>query len=75
MQHQGLTISHQKMNAAMWTKRIEPYILELKVSDKSDLLDIEKLRKAYEATIASQITLAASQGFSANWIYKPISIG
>jgi len=75
MQHQGLTISHQKMNAAMWTKKIEPYILELKVSDKSDLLSIEKLRKAYEATIAIQITLAASQGFSANWIYKPVLIG
>jgi len=75
MQHQGLTISFRKMKAAMWTKRIEPYILELKISDKSDLLNIEKLRKAYEVTIATQITLAASQGFSANWIYKPVLIG
>lgn len=74
MQHQGLTISYRKMNAAMWTKRIESYILELKISDKIDLLDIEKLRKAYEATIATQSTLAASQGFSANWIYKPAAI-
>jgi len=75
MQHQGLIISYRKMNSAVWTKKIESYILELKVSDKSDLLDIEKLRKAYEGTIATQITLAASQGFSANWVYKPISIG
>lgn len=75
MQHQGLIISYRKMNAAAWTKKIESYILELKVSDRTDLLDIEKLRKAYEGTIATQITLAASQGFSANWIYKPVSIG
>lgn len=70
MQHTGLIISHRKMNFAAWKKKVESYILELRVSKEVDLLDIEKLRNAYERTIAPQITLAASQGFSSNWTYR-----
>ncbi|MFP5272727.1 helix-turn-helix domain-containing protein [Coleofasciculus sp.] len=59
-----LVLSHQK-----WLKAVEFHISELKMSDAEDLLDIEKLRKAYELTINPLMSLATIQGFSPDWSY------
>jgi HNH endonuclease len=69
MQHRGLTISHENMTAKAWNKFIEPYIAGLRITDKADLLDLEKLHHAYESVILPQLNLAISHGFAPNWVY------
>ena len=58
------------MKPNKWNNYIEPYILELRVTNKDDLLDLEKLRHAYEAVLLPQINLAISHGFTPEWIYN-----
>lgn len=70
IQHIGLTVSHANMAAKTWSKYIEPYIAELRIVDKSDLLDLEKLHTAYKSVVLPQINLAISHGFTPNWIYS-----
>lgn len=70
MQHRGLTISHENIKSNIWNKYIESYIAELKITDKNDILNLEKLRNAYELIIMPQISLATTQGFTPNWFYK-----
>jgi HNH endonuclease len=41
MQHIGLIISHEKMATKTWNTYIEPYIAELRIADKSDLLELD----------------------------------
>jgi len=69
MQHQGLITSHANMSEKTWSRFIEPYILELRITDKCELLELDKLRKAYESVLLPQINLAISHGFTPNWIY------
>lgn len=69
VQHLGLLISHEQMTEIKWIKYIEPYLLDLRVADKNDVLDINKLTKAYESTMTPLISLAASQGFRSEWSY------
>ena len=68
MQHLGLLTTYQNMKPDKWNKYIEPYILELGVTN-DDLLDLEKLRHAYEAVLLPQINLAISHRFTPDWIY------
>jgi len=37
---------------------------------KDDLLKLEIIRRAYKFTLTPLISLAASQGFMANWSYS-----
>lgn len=69
-QHLGLTISRKQTTENKWTKCIESYILDLRISDKNNLLKLEILRGAYEATLTPLTSLAVSQGFMAGWSYK-----
>ncbi len=69
MQHSGLLTTYQNLKQNKWNNYIEPYILELRVTSKYDLLDLEKLRCAYEAVLLPQINLAISHGFTPNWRY------
>jgi len=39
------------------------------MNDPEDLLDLDKLGKAYELTIQPLMSLATIQGFSPNWSY------
>jgi hypothetical protein len=48
---------------------MEAYISDLKISPK-DLMDLEKLKNAYETAIQPLMTLATNQGFSTNWTYR-----
>ena len=70
IQHMGLIVSHANMTEKAWYRYIEPFIAELRVSDKSDLLELEKLHKAYTSVILPQLNIAMSHGFIANWLYK-----
>jgi len=69
LQYLGLRITHQNMTERTWGKYIEPFISELRVTDKDDLLNLDKLRSAYEAVLLPQINLAISHGFTPNWRY------
>ncbi|MCT7964635.1 hypothetical protein NG791_28570, partial [Laspinema sp. D1] len=66
-QHQGLTISYKIIGLTQWLKQIESYLMDLKISNSLDLLEIERLRSAYEATILPLTEIAARQGFE-DWI-------
>lgn len=69
LQYKGLNIYHSKAGYKKWLKRVDSYISDLKMSQPEDLLDIEKLRNAYELTISPLISLATIQGFTPNWEY------
>ncbi len=68
VQHLGLTISYENLGEKSWTNHVESYISDLKTSPE-DLLDRERLRNAYEATVQPLTTLAAKQGFTSDWLY------
>lgn len=70
LQHFGLNVSYQILSYQKWLNTVESYISELKMNDPDDLLDFEKLSKAYELTIQPLISLATIQGFSADWSYN-----
>jgi hypothetical protein len=70
LQHQGLVITNKKVKERKWDKYIEPFIADLKISDKLDLLDQHKLRRAYEATLLPMLKLAKTLGFSSNWHFR-----
>ncbi|MDQ3012795.1 MAG: hypothetical protein M3X11_19070 [Acidobacteriota bacterium] len=70
LQHQGLVITNKQVEEQKWNKYIEPFIADLKVSNKHDLLDQQKLRRAYEATLLPMLTLAQTLGFSSNWHFR-----
>jgi hypothetical protein len=42
----------------------------LRFSDKLDLLDREKLERAYKSTLLPMLELAKNLGFSANWRFR-----
>jgi hypothetical protein len=67
LQRQGLTVTSKNAGDREWDKYIEPYLADLRFSDKQDLLDLDKLRRAYESTLRPMLELAKNLGFSANW--------
>ncbi len=69
MQHLGLITSHQFMEKGKWEKIVESYTSNLRLSSE-DLLNIDQLRNAYEATIIPLINLAKNQGFSTEWRFS-----
>jgi hypothetical protein len=69
LQHQGLTITHATLPPAQWSKQVEPYLHHLGLATHHDLLNLERLRNAYEKTLPPLITLAANQGFLTDWHY------
>lgn len=70
LQHHGLTVTNKNAGEQEWDKYIESYISDLKFSDKLDLLDRDKLRRAYESTLLPMLELARNLGFSANWRFR-----
>lgn len=70
LQYLGLTTSYQILSYQKWLKAVESYISELRMSEADDLLEIDKLRKAYELTINPLMSLATIQGFSPNWSFS-----
>ncbi len=74
LQHLGLTISYEKIPERQWNKYIESYLSDLRLADKNDLLNFERLRQAYESTLTPLISLATSQGFMAGWLYQIVCL-
>lgn len=72
LQHQGLLTAHQYGGERKWKKYIEPFIADLRIASVADLLDREKLLRAYEANLKPQLELARAQGFSPDWLYGPV---
>lgn len=70
LQHRGLVVSQQILSERRWEKRVESFIADLKLSDKRDLLDYEKLNRAYQQTVLPLLELAKGLGFSHNWRYR-----
>lgn len=70
LQHQGLTVTHGHSGERKWEKYIEPYISDLKFSDKLDLLDRQKLKRAYESTLLPMLELAKNLGFNQSWRFR-----
>jgi hypothetical protein len=71
LQHQGLVITNKRIEEQKWDKYIEPFVADLKISDKLDLLDLHKLRRAYDAILLPMLKLAKTLGFSSNWHFRP----
>lgn len=70
LQHQGLRITQRSMPDEKWTKTIESYLSGLKISNKNDLLDLEKLSNAYKRELEPLMSLAINQGFKSDWNYE-----
>jgi hypothetical protein len=68
-QHLGLIVSSKIFSENIWNKFIEPYLLDLKISDRSNLFHLDILRKAYTDNILPLINLAITQGFLTDWNY------
>jgi transcriptional regulator with XRE-family HTH domain len=68
LQHLALVTHHECLPKQSWNKAIDHYVADLGLSE-NDLLDLDRLLKAYESTVKPLITLAAKQGFSENWVY------
>ncbi|MBF2046003.1 MAG: HNH endonuclease domain-containing protein [Leptolyngbya sp. IPPAS B-1204] len=62
-QHAGLQICHEKMSRGLWNQTVETYVEGLNIHTQDDLLDLEKLRNAYNNVIHPLLTLATNQGF------------
>jgi len=70
LQHLGLSVSYAQLPVAQWNRYIESYLLDFKIANKSNLLNLEILRGAYNTTFTPLISLATSQGFMAGWYYR-----
>lgn len=74
LQHLGLTISREYVGERKWQKYVEPFLADLRVGELNDLLDYDKLKRAYEATLKPQLELAKTLGFQPNWSYPRFSV-
>jgi transcriptional regulator with XRE-family HTH domain len=69
LQHMGLVVARNTMKGKSWENHIEPYILDLQLS-ANDLLERDRLGRAYELTLKPLLSLASQQGFNSNWVYR-----
>jgi hypothetical protein len=70
MQYEGIVTSKQVLTEQRWKNFLESHMNDLKLTPDA-LLDKNQLHRAYELNVNSQVALAASQGFSTNWVYLP----
>lgn len=70
LQHQGLVLTSQRMPESQWERVVEPFLSDLKLADRRDLLDEQKLAEAYELCVKPQLAIAKTLGFTPNWHYQ-----
>ncbi|KAB2954240.1 hypothetical protein F9B85_00655 [Heliorestis acidaminivorans] len=70
LQYQGLVVTHKNLPFSKWQKYVEPYIVDLRLKDDSDLLNYKRINKAYSEVMEPLRTLAAGQGFLDGWVYR-----
>lgn len=68
-QHYALTIGRDVIGGNDWTRLTEGYVLDLRLS-QTELLNVDKLHKAYCSVLMPLMTLAEQSGFEANWQYR-----
>jgi hypothetical protein len=69
LQHLSLTTSHAHLSDKDWNKHTDCYMLDLKIMNRKDLLNIEILENAYQPVLSSLNALAKGQGFTSGWVY------
>lgn len=69
LQHLGLSIANKSLGQTQWSNYIEPYLTDLKIGDKNNILDLHILKAAYESTLSPLLSIATRQGF-ARWSYR-----
>jgi transcriptional regulator with XRE-family HTH domain len=69
LQHLGLSISRDIMGNQQWSDCIEPYLLDLKIANENNLIDLQILKSAYQSTLTPLISIAIRQGFT-TWSYR-----
>jgi transcriptional regulator with XRE-family HTH domain len=69
LQHLGLCVSREIMSDQQWINYVEPYLLDLKIANGSNLIDLQLLKSAYESTLNPLISIAIRQGFT-RWSYR-----
>lgn len=70
IQHQGLMATYSQLSINQWSKRVEPYLSDLGVSNQQNLLDLQQLKNAYTNVLQPLIMLATSQGFGMGWRFS-----
>lgn len=73
LQCQGLRVSSEYFERPKWEKYTEPFIADLKIVDRADLLDVDRLNRAYDLNVKPLVELAKSCGFSADWRFQAFS--
>jgi hypothetical protein len=68
IQHLGLFILHKTLSKQQWNNYVESYINDLRIIKEDNLLDLQILKSAYEATLTPLISIALGQGFT-KWSY------
>ena len=63
LQHQGMKIYYQVAGLKKWLKQVECYLVDLNLSSYLDLLELDKLKIAYQSTILPLTEIANRQGF------------
>ncbi|NET55682.1 MAG: hypothetical protein F6K47_05780 [Symploca sp. SIO2E6] len=69
IQHLGLSVAKKSMGDQKWNNYIEPYIVDLKINDENNLLDLQILKSAYDSTLTPLFAIAIRQGFT-TWSYR-----
>ncbi|WP_287129347.1 HNH endonuclease domain-containing protein [Candidatus Cyanaurora vandensis] len=70
LQHLSLVTTRKYLMEEKWNQYTESYLLDLKITNRDDILDIEILNNAYKPLLASLTTLAKGQGFASGWVYR-----
>jgi len=68
-QSEGLSIAKKIFNNDEWCKHTESFVSDLKISP-GELLNVKKIRDAYNELLPPQLLLAKRIGFSSDWEYR-----
>jgi len=68
IQHAAISTLKSRWPEERWTVAVEPWIVDLGIG-KTSILDLPKLRAAYETAIGPLETIAERQGFPKGWVY------
>ncbi len=67
-QHTALNLSRTVLSEKSWEDYVKPYIGDLSLPNYGDLLDRERLHKAYETSVLPLLQLAEANGFEPGWV-------
>ncbi len=65
----GLRITQEMLPKRKWSRLVEPFLTDLRITVMDDLFEPKRLSEAYQASLEPLFSLAANQGFPMNWRY------